>query len=105
MIIAQNLNLPGSQVASPADPGNVRIVPFRRERAYKQNSRDWSFYAMKYRIQMHSGGPEISGLFYHSSIPPVQVALAIACAVVQASFFGKRPLEGPSVPPTVGPSI
>jgi hypothetical protein len=29
MIIAQNLNLPGSQVASPANPGNVRIVPFR----------------------------------------------------------------------------
>jgi hypothetical protein len=92
MIIAQNLNLPGGQVASPADPGNVRIVPFRRERAYKQNSRDWSFYAMKYRIEMRSGDSEISGLFYQSSIPTVQVALAIACAVVQASFFGKRPL-------------
>jgi hypothetical protein len=92
MIKAQNLNLPGSQVASPADPRDVRIMSFRCERAYKQNSRDWSFYAMKYRIKMSSGNSEISGLFYQSFIPTVEVALAIARAVVQASFSGKRPL-------------
>jgi hypothetical protein len=89
MIIAQNLNLPGSQVASPADPGNIRIVPFRRERAYKQNSRDWSFYAMKDRIEMRSGDSEISGLFYQSSIPTVEVALASLARLFKRAFREK----------------
>jgi hypothetical protein len=60
---------------------------------------------MKYRIEMRSGDSEISGLFYQSSIPTAEVALAIACAVVQVSFYGQRPLQAPSVPPAVGPSI
>ena len=44
---------------------------------------------MKYRIEMSSGDSEISSLFFQSSIPTVEVALAIACAVDQASLLEK----------------
>jgi hypothetical protein len=76
MIIAQNLNLPGSQVASPANPRNVRIVPFRCERAYKQNSCDWSKLAFDVAEKLPDSIRNV--LYFQSSRPMMQFLETLA---------------------------
>lgn len=63
IIVAEYFNMPGAEIARPADPGVIRKVPFRGKGTDKHDTRNRVHSVVQNSIEVRAWNREVCGVF------------------------------------------